>query len=313
MPKEQHLDVTFEYRDPNRLTDHPINVQVYGSGEEGLEKLVGSVTKGILQPLLITPAGEVVAGHRRKLAAIRAGLSKVPCNVLSKKYSPAEIERMVLDANIVRVKTPEMVVREAQQRMRIEAELTKKDLAPGPTRKRVAETMGVSEKTVERGEKIANALDAAEAAGDTQKADAIRDTLNTEGFKPAADVAADLAPGPSCKEKPASDLRDDRGNLVPEHLRSAFIASHEIDAVNRDLCKAQSRLHAVLKTVSFEKIIPVGKFDSDLALARACLRDNRPSALCKTCGGTGSHDDAPCCDCGSDGWVTAQHAREQNS
>jgi ParB family chromosome partitioning protein len=53
-------------------------------GDE-MEELVGSVRRdGILEPIIVRAVGErfvVVNGHRRREAAIRAGLSVVPCHV----------------------------------------------------------------------------------------------------------------------------------------------------------------------------------------------------------------------------------------
>jgi ParB family chromosome partitioning protein len=47
--------------------------------DSGLEELAESIrAQGVLQPLLVTPGGVVVAGHRRLAAARMAGLDEVP-------------------------------------------------------------------------------------------------------------------------------------------------------------------------------------------------------------------------------------------
>jgi ParB family chromosome partitioning protein len=47
--------------------------------DAGLEELAESIrAQGVLQPLLVTPGGVVVAGHRRLAAARMAGLVEVP-------------------------------------------------------------------------------------------------------------------------------------------------------------------------------------------------------------------------------------------
>ncbi|MDQ6675245.1 MAG: ParB/RepB/Spo0J family partition protein [Chloroflexota bacterium] len=58
-----------------------------------MDELAASITAhaaqgGILQPLLVTPGGTVVAGHRRLAAARRAGLLHVP--VIVRALSPIE-------------------------------------------------------------------------------------------------------------------------------------------------------------------------------------------------------------------------------
>ena len=58
----------------------------------GLEELAASIVAhaaqgGILQPLLVSPDGTVIAGHRRLAAARRAGLAQVP--VLVRDLGPA--------------------------------------------------------------------------------------------------------------------------------------------------------------------------------------------------------------------------------
>jgi len=67
--------------DPNELLDHPDNIR---KGKPEVGDLVESIREvGVLEPLLVVPAEDdrlmVVAGHRRKAAAIAAGLDTVEC------------------------------------------------------------------------------------------------------------------------------------------------------------------------------------------------------------------------------------------
>ena len=69
--------------DPRELLDHPDNIR---KGKPDVADLVESVKEvGLLEPLLVVPADDdrlmVVAGHRRKAAAIAAGLDVVECLV----------------------------------------------------------------------------------------------------------------------------------------------------------------------------------------------------------------------------------------
>src|SRR5207245_8494502 len=59
----------------------------------GIDELAASITAhaaqgGILQPLLVTPYGTVVAGHRRLAAARRLGLMELP--VIVRCLAPIE-------------------------------------------------------------------------------------------------------------------------------------------------------------------------------------------------------------------------------
>lgn len=68
---------------PNELLDHPDNVR-RGLGD--LDSLAASIAEvGVLEPLIVTPDDDgnlvVVAGHRRKHAAIKAGRTAVDCVV----------------------------------------------------------------------------------------------------------------------------------------------------------------------------------------------------------------------------------------
>jgi ParB family chromosome partitioning protein len=87
-----------------RLRPHPLNPRGELNGAD-VEELVASVRAhaehgGILQPLLVTPDGTVVAGHRRLAAARRAGLEEVP--VLVRELTPAEQLQLQLVENLQR-------------------------------------------------------------------------------------------------------------------------------------------------------------------------------------------------------------------
>jgi ParB family transcriptional regulator, chromosome partitioning protein len=71
----------------------------------GIDELAASIAAhaeqgGILQPLLVTPDGTVVAGHRRMAAARRAGLIDVP--VVVRALSPVEALELALIENLQR-------------------------------------------------------------------------------------------------------------------------------------------------------------------------------------------------------------------
>lgn len=66
------------------LDDHPDNSAIFGIDRDKLGELIESVKElGVLQPLLVEPKEggryTILAGHRRKYAAIEAGIKILPC------------------------------------------------------------------------------------------------------------------------------------------------------------------------------------------------------------------------------------------
>jgi ParB/RepB/Spo0J family partition protein len=68
-----------EFRDIESLEPNPFNPRkVDADGDPDMEELVASIKSvGLLQPIVITPAGRIIAGHRRLFACRRAGLTRV--------------------------------------------------------------------------------------------------------------------------------------------------------------------------------------------------------------------------------------------
>ena len=82
--------VAYEWRDPARLTDHPLHRQIYG--DDLPQYLVDSIKlQGVITPLLITGDGVVISGRSRRVAAIDAKIEKVNCAVLDAGYSNEEL------------------------------------------------------------------------------------------------------------------------------------------------------------------------------------------------------------------------------
>lgn len=67
--------------------------------DEKLEQLVESIrANGLIQPIVVARIGdryEVIAGHRRRLACLRAGLAKVPCIV----YPDKSVDLLTIQAH----------------------------------------------------------------------------------------------------------------------------------------------------------------------------------------------------------------------
>jgi ParB family chromosome partitioning protein len=68
-----------EYRPLAALRPNPLNPRTHAPTTTELTELIASIRAvGLLQPLLVTPDGVIVAGHRRAVAAQAAGLRIVP-------------------------------------------------------------------------------------------------------------------------------------------------------------------------------------------------------------------------------------------
>lgn len=87
-------------RDLHSFRNHPFQVK----DDESLQALSDSVREyGILSPLLARPTDdgfEIVSGHRRKAAALRLGLDKLP--VLVREMSDDEAVILMVDSNLQR-------------------------------------------------------------------------------------------------------------------------------------------------------------------------------------------------------------------
>jgi ParB/RepB/Spo0J family partition protein len=81
------------------LKPNPLNPRV--SADEDLGELVESIRQvGLLQPLVITPAGLIIAGHRRAKACAIVGLTDVP--VIIRDISEADQLSAMLAENVAR-------------------------------------------------------------------------------------------------------------------------------------------------------------------------------------------------------------------
>lgn len=79
-----------ELKDPKKLIDHPKNRNKHG--QDQIERLADIYKyQGIRHPIIVSRlSGCIVAGHGRKLAAIRAGVTEMP--VVFQEFESAEQE-----------------------------------------------------------------------------------------------------------------------------------------------------------------------------------------------------------------------------
>jgi ParB-like chromosome segregation protein Spo0J len=176
---------TLEMVAVNELVHHPINDPVYQDRND--PEFVASIREnGVLTPLRVLRKGNlIISGHRRHRAAIEVGLQMVPVDYVSGLYED-EVLVMLVEMNQQRPRSQVQRAREAnvlvdaenKRRRRLaraattaETEAPKFDTSP---RQVAAAKLGVSERTVASSITVDNALTHATAAGDTERAEAIR-------------------------------------------------------------------------------------------------------------------------------------------
>ncbi len=184
---------TLETRNPAKLKIHPGNAPLYGNVAD--PKFIEHVKKyGIISPLLITADDLIIGGHRRRQAALNLKIDEVPVIVLRDDLTEDEIMLLLLADNQYREKSTETRAREFQLIIEIEERQAKErqklsqgrgkkgpenvpDLL-GDARDLAAKKVGMSGKTAEKAAAVVKEIDKAEAAGETEKAGELRETLN---------------------------------------------------------------------------------------------------------------------------------------
>jgi ParB family chromosome partitioning protein len=133
---------TMRMRSLEGLFPNPLNPR--GSIDTyDVDELAASIrAQGVLQPLLVTPDGTIVAGHRRYLAALRAGIGQVP--VLERALSEDQQLEVMLVENLQREALTPLQEARAYRRM-IDAGANVADLARrlGVARDRIARRLEV--------------------------------------------------------------------------------------------------------------------------------------------------------------------------
>ncbi|HET7214955.1 MAG TPA: ParB/RepB/Spo0J family partition protein [Terriglobia bacterium] len=109
--------------------------------EEALEELANSIrSSGLIQPILVRPAGErfqLVAGERRWRAAAKAGLERVPAVI--REIDDTEALELALAENLLREALNPLEIARAYERLQQEFHLT---------HEQIAERLGVNRTTV---------------------------------------------------------------------------------------------------------------------------------------------------------------------
>jgi len=184
------------------LRPHPRNATVYGEADEGLLESIRR--SGIIQLIVITTDGIIIAGHRRWAAAKRLGLKTLPVNIF-RHDDDLEVLVALVESNQDREKTNEQLGREADLLFEVETERARRrqatstgGLSPqlvakspeaaedtGTTRKRIADSLGIGQKKAEQARIVVGIVDQLKAKGRIDDGEKLRSTLNDKSVHAA--------------------------------------------------------------------------------------------------------------------------------
>lgn len=126
-----------EHRKLDSLKANPLNPRGEVVHDVALRELAASIKEqGVLQPVLITPDGLIIAGHRRVVAAKLAGLSEI--SVIVRSLTEAQQLQVMLVENIQRNDLTLLQTAKAYR------QLTKRGLSAGL----IAKAIGVTKRSV---------------------------------------------------------------------------------------------------------------------------------------------------------------------
>jgi ParB-like chromosome segregation protein Spo0J len=306
----------------SKIIDHPINSSIYRDNFD--DELVESVRQnGVLSPIVVCkhPGGSYVclSGHRRRQAAKLAGLTEVPCLMYREDLPEWQQVLIIVESNRQRAKTTEMLARETEalakakeQQAAARKKAGKKvsddlglNLAAGSEKGRAivqaAEQTGIgSRMTAEKAIDVVHKIDELEAAGETEAAEELRETLNEKSVSAAHRKAKQPEPEPE-DETTGPVILDAFDIAVPAELAEVFVYRDEFKRVLSLLTQVKKAVNELMKT-------PGGKWlhktdiDSQFMDLRRAIDFGQPYTVCGMCRGDAKKQ-ASCDGCKHRGFV----------
>jgi hypothetical protein len=285
-------------------------------------EFVASVREhSVLVPLLITPDGVIVSGHRRHRAAQLAGLSHVPVIVREFEDEAAILEALVA-TNSNRIKTNEQIGREALALRQVERERSLRNRAAhlnhddaaalGRWRDRAAGLMGVSGATLAQAAAVVERADELREAKDDAAADALTATLDSSVRRAYDSLHAPPAPPPA----DGLPTHCPQGcPLTTQAEREAFLVVPEFESLLRALKAAHDEMSSLAVEPGAEELLhTLGvsrahlPTSADLEAAIRAVRESVPACRhCPACAALGAKDNRRgCVFCRGRPYVTAR-------
>jgi ParB-like chromosome segregation protein Spo0J len=310
----------------NQIIDHPINHAIYADNFD--DDLVESVrVNGVLNPITVCkhPGGSFVclSGHRRRQAAKLAGLTEVPAMVIRDDVPEYLQVIMVIESNRQRDKTPEQKTREYSElakakeiQARIRQKAGKKSGSDLPknftegsdaseAKVQAAKEVGLgSRPTAEKAVKVVTKIDELTAAGETVKAEQLREVLNTSSVSKAARLAETIdEPEEEAEPKPETVV-DELGKELPTDLHAVFLARANLEAFMRQLSKMKTELVELCDSDE-GRWIDRQHAETLLKDLRSAVKFGLPHTECGDCK-RDPFKRATCKTCRARGWITAK-------
>lgn len=321
------MNTIYQHLPLGKIIDHPINHAIYQDNFD--DDMVESVrVNGVLNPITVCkhPGGSFVclSGHRRRQAAKLAGLTEVPAMVIRDDVPEYLQVIMVIESNHQRDKTTEQKARETAELAKarsVEAKSRMKtgkkamsdpraNLPEGSDEKGRAITQAAKEtglgsrKTAEKALEVVGKIDELTAAGETVKAEQLREVLNTSSVSKAARLAETIDEPEDEAEPESETVVDELGKELPADLHAVFLARANLEAFMRQLSKLKGELVELCDSDEGRWI--------DRQHAEALLKDLRsavkfglPHTECGDCR-RDPFRRATCKTCKARGWITAK-------
>ena len=178
------------------LQPHPKNEGIYG--DENIKELAELIEKyGLIKPLIVTPEGTIISGHRRWKAVLSLGWETVAVEEKQFTDETAELEALLLE-NANREKTVEQKCREGLtwediERANSRKRHGRKGLGVGITRDIIAKRVGLgSGINYQKACKVVLAIDEALIIGNLNKAETLRKILNDKSVNAAVKMITSI-------------------------------------------------------------------------------------------------------------------------
>jgi ParB-like chromosome segregation protein Spo0J len=311
----------------NQIIDHPINHAIYADNFD--DDLVESVrVNGVLNPITVCkhPGGSFVclSGHRRRQAAKLAGLTEVPAMVIRDDVPEYLQVIMVIESNRQRDKTPEQKTRETTELAKaraVEAKKRQKEANPSGSTlgKNVSQGRDESARALaqaaketglgsrphaEKAIKVVEKIDELTAAGETVKAEQLREVLNTSSVSKAARLAETIDEPEDEAEPEPETVVDELGKELPTDLHAVFLARANLEAFMRQLSKLKGELVELCDSDE-GRWIDRQHAETLLKDLRSAVKFGLPHTECGDCR-RDPFKRATCKTCKARGWITAK-------
>lgn len=321
------MNTIYQHLPLGKIIDHPINHAIYADNFD--DDLVESVrVNGVLNPITVCkhPGGSFVclSGHRRRQAAKLAGLTNIPAMVVRDEVPEHLQVIMVIESNRQRDKTTEQKAREtaelakarsveAKSRMKAGKKATsdpRANLPEGSDEKGRAITQAAKEtglgsrKTAEKALEVVEKIDELTAAGETVKAEQLREALNEKSVSAAARLAETIDEPEDEAEPELETVVDELGKELPADLHKVFLARANLEAFMRQLSKLKGELVELCDSDE-GRWIDRQHAETLLKDLRSAVKFGLPHTECGDCR-RDPFKRATCKTCRARGWITAK-------